>query len=94
MEWVPTASVELVKLAAPLFRLAVPSVVVPSVNVRNPAGVPTPGETALTATVNVTDWPKADGFCVEITAVLDLAWLIVSANPADGPLARKLISPP
>ena len=79
MEWVPTASVELVKLAAPLFRLAVPSVVVPSVNVRNPAGVPTPGETALTATVNVTDWPKNEGLLFDVTAVEVLALSTVSA---------------
>ena len=45
--------------AWPLLRLTVPRVVVPSLNVTVPVGVPDPDETVA---VNVTDCPEFDGF--------------------------------
>ena len=52
-----------------------PSVVVPSLNVTVPLGVPAPGATADTVAVRVTDWPNTDGFTDELTAVVVFAWL-------------------
>lgn len=47
------------KVACPVpSSVRVPSVDVSSLNVTLPVGVPLPGEAALTAAVNVTDWPK------------------------------------
>ena len=53
-------------------------VVVPSVKVTVPVGVPAP-ETAATEAVNVTDWPNVEGLTLLVnpTAVVDwlTAWL-------------------
>jgi hypothetical protein len=55
MECGPTVSIEIVKVAIPLFRAPVPSVVVPSRKVTEPVGVPLlPG---VTVAVNVTGVP-------------------------------------
>jgi hypothetical protein len=53
-------------------------VVVPSLKVTVPVGVPEPGATALTAAVNVTDWPNTEGLAEDTTAVLVLAAFTVS----------------
>jgi hypothetical protein len=47
----------------------VASVVAPSLNVTDPPGVPAPPPEALTAAMNVTDWPKTDGFVDDVTTV-------------------------
>jgi hypothetical protein len=67
--WLPTASDEVVKVARPKLKVAVPSVAAPSRNVTVPVAVPEPGATALTVAVNVTNWPNTDGFTDELTAV-------------------------
>ena len=44
-------------------------VVLVSVNVTVPVGVPVPGATADTVAVNVTDWPDTDGLPDDVTDV-------------------------
>ena len=64
--WLPTLRLVVVDVARPMpFSDATPSVVAPSLNVTVPVGVPEPGATAFTVTVNVTDWPNVDGFTEE-----------------------------
>jgi hypothetical protein len=71
MEWEPTASgVVVVKVAVFPVRVTVPSVVVPLKNRTEPAGVPLPGATGVTVAVNVTACPTAEGFGVDVTAVV------------------------
>ena len=64
----PITKEELEKVALPEESVAVPKVATPSRNATVPVGVPTPGETALTVAVNVTDWPNTDGFTELVTA--------------------------
>ena len=45
-------------MATPLLSVALPSTVSPSLNVTVPVGVFSPGVTALTVAVKVTDWPR------------------------------------
>src|ERR1700738_4847200 len=89
MLWVPTASVLLVRVAAPLpFNVTGPPTAVPStLNCTVPVGraVPTVGATVA---VNVTASPKADGFDDEVSVVVVLTptpvafrW-IVCVDPA------------
>ena len=59
-------------LSAPLVQI----VVVPSLTVIVPVGVPAPGATAAADSVNVTDWPKTDGFTEELIEVAVEALLI------------------
>src|SRR5437773_11156117 len=54
----------------------VPRVVAPSWNVAVPVGVPT---LPLMVAVNVTASPKVDGFCDELTVVVD-AWALTVSN--------------
>jgi hypothetical protein len=70
IECVPIASVDVVNVVTPAERVPVPIVVVPSLNVTVPVGVPTPGATTATVAVNVTDWPKADGLTLDVSAVV------------------------
>src|SRR4051812_50151391 len=44
-----------------VLRVPVPRIVVPSLNVTVPVGVPAPGLETLTVAVNVTDWPNKIG---------------------------------
>jgi hypothetical protein len=83
---------EVLKLAVPPPSVPVPKVVVPSLNVTVPVGVPAPGDTGATVAVNVTDWPKTAGFAEEVTLVVVAVWLTVWATTADV-LAVKLVSP-
>ena len=54
-------------------------VVLVSVNVTVPVGVPVPGATADTVAVNVTDWPDTDGLGdVDVTDVEVVILLTVS----------------
>ena len=70
MEWLPTARLEVEKVAVPSLRVPVPSVVVPSRKVTVPVGVPAPGAFALTVAVNVTLWPNTEGLVAEVTLVV------------------------
>jgi hypothetical protein len=67
---VPTANVEVLKVAVPEeFRVPVPSVVLPSLKVTVPVGA---AEPVVWATVagKVTVWPDAAGFSEELTEVV------------------------
>ena len=70
MEWVATLSAEVVKVAWPPLSAPVPSVVVPSLKVTVPVGVPAPGATAVTVAVKVTAWPNTEGLAKEASAVV------------------------
>ena len=85
------------KLALPPLRVPVPSVVVPSLNVTVPVGVPAPRALALTAAVKVTLWPNTEGLAEEETLVAvafrvdDLgqsAIVAAAAAPASSPGKR------
>src|SRR5882724_10385467 len=77
MEWEPTASELVVNVAWALpFRLAVPSVVDPSLKVTVPVGVKTP--VPVTVAVMTTDWPKTELGTDEVTAVVVVAALTVT----------------
>jgi hypothetical protein len=73
MLWVPAASDEMLKVAAPFVREAVPSDVEPSINVTVPEGVDP--AVAATATLKATDCPTlicvadAERLVVVLTAV-------------------------
>ena len=80
--------------ACPPLSAPVPSVVVPSMNVTVPDGVPLPGGVVVTVAVKVTDPAKVEGFVPELTLVVVLALLTVCVSVLDGGLALKLPSPP
>ena len=66
----PDVSEEVLYVACPEpFRVPVPSVVAPSLNVTVPVGVPVP-ELGATVAVNITDCPTVDGFAEEIRVVM------------------------
>jgi hypothetical protein len=72
MVWVPAVRLLVVMVAAPLpLRVPVPRVVLPSVKVTVPVGVP-PAEVIVA--VNVTDCPLTEGLREEVTVVLVPAW--------------------
>ena len=54
IEWLPTAKLEVLKVALPPESVAVPKVVEPSRKLTVPDGVPLPGALALTVAVKVT----------------------------------------
>jgi hypothetical protein len=65
IEWVPTLSADVLKVATPLaLSVPVPSGVAPSRNVTGPVGVPVPDA------VTVTAWPKVDGLTLEASVVV------------------------
>jgi len=70
MECATTDKLELAKVAVPPLSVPVPNVVTPSLNVTVPVGVLEPGAAAVTVAVKVTDWPKTEGFCELLTAVV------------------------
>src|SRR5579859_8064069 len=70
--WLPAANPLVEKLATPALSVPVPSVLVLSLKVTVPVGVPAPGGTAVTVAVNITDCPKMDGLLFETTAVVVL----------------------
>ena len=74
----------------PLLSAPVPSVVVPSLKVTVPVGVP-PVE--VTVAVKVTAAPKVDGFRDEASEVELLACFTVCVNTAEV-LPAKLVLPP
>ena len=68
MEWVPAGRLEIDKVAVPLETATVARTVTPSINVTVPVGVPEPED--VTAAMNVTAWPYAEGFWLEDNAVV------------------------
>jgi hypothetical protein len=88
-----TDKADVVNVAWPeLFRLPEPSVVVPSMNSTVPDGVPEPGRSAVTAAVNVTDWPNTEGFAEDVIVVVVVSF----STPCDSGLLlpSKLVSLP
>jgi hypothetical protein len=75
------------------FSIPVPSVVLPSLKVTVPVGVPDPGDTGLTVAVSVTDWPKTEGFTEEVTVVVVFAWFTVWVRVFDVLLAKAELPP-
>jgi hypothetical protein len=67
MEWAPRERVDVAKVATPPVSGAVPSVVLPSLNVTVPVGVPA---ALFTVAVKVTFWQKADGLGEEVSVVV------------------------
>ena len=65
IEWLPTASEEVVKVAVPAASVPVPICVPPSKKITVPVG-----ENPVTLAVNVTDCPKLEGFFDEDSAVV------------------------
>jgi hypothetical protein len=68
--WFPTDNDEIARLAVPPASATVPIVVLPSLKVRLPVGVPTEGATGLTVPTKVIDWPNLEGFADGTTSVL------------------------
>jgi hypothetical protein len=90
---VPTASVEVAKVAVAPLRGTVASVVNPSVNVTVPVGVPAPPDFATVA-VKLTVCPLGIGFCEVASVVV----VVVPAGPtvctsAADMLGAKFASP-
>jgi hypothetical protein len=86
----PAVGADVVKVACPeAFRAVGPDrTVVSSLKVTVPVGVPPPLETVA---VKVTDCPKVDGFCEELTAVVVSALLTVCVTL---PLLALKLPPP
>ena len=91
----PTAKADVVNVASPPLSVPVPMGLPPSRKVTVPVGVPVPGGTGETVAVKVTDWPKIEGFCDEITVVVLSALLTTCGLPVNDPvLPLKFPSPP
>jgi hypothetical protein len=89
----PTGNADVVNVAIPdAFTAPVPIVVVPSLKVTVPVGVPAPGALTVTVAVNVTDWFKRDGLTDELSAVVVFALLTTWDSPTDT-LPLKFASP-
>ena len=65
--------------------------VVPSMKVTVPVGVPLPGAAAITVAVNVTGWPNTEGLAEAVTTVLVPSWFTVWFRAAVFALVRKLV---
>ncbi len=91
--WLPTARLEVLKLAVVVPALVVnvpwPRLVPPSEKTTRPVGLP--GPLPVTVAAKVTFWPEADGLTEDTTTVVLLALLTVCVKLAV--LARKLLSP-
>lgn len=89
----PAGNEDVARVAAPAERFAVPIGLLPSWNVTEPVGVPVPGATGPTVTVNVMDWPNLDGLTDVVTAVVvEIRWTVWPT--AVESLAAKLPPPP
>ena len=66
----PTARAEVVNVATPPLSVPVPIGLPPSRNVTVPEGTPAAGATGETVAVKVTDWPKIEALCDEVTTVV------------------------
>jgi hypothetical protein len=93
MECDPSASKDVVNVAFPLISVPGPKGVAPSFRVTEPVGVPLPGATTTTVAVNVTVWPKCDGFGEEVSVVVVAALCTVCDRAAGEVLVRKSTSP-
>jgi hypothetical protein len=82
MECDPRASKDVLNVAFPPISGLEPKEVAPSFKVTVPVGVPLPGATTATVAVNVTAWPKCDGFGEEVSVVVvaDLLTVCVKAG--------------
>ena len=90
----PIAGDEIEKIAVPPLSVPVPSVVLPSLNVTVPVGVPLAGATAAIVAVNVTDCPKTEGLAEEVTAVLELPLFTTCGLELSDPVpVAKFVSP-
>jgi hypothetical protein len=83
IECVPSASVEIANVVFLLLSVPVPSVVLPSLNVTVPAGLPAPGAIGVTVAVNVTVSPLMDGFNEDTTEIEVAALSTTSDNGAE-----------
>src|SRR5216117_2583887 len=93
IEWEPTASVLVTNVAWPEpFRVPVPRVLVPSLKVTCPVGVPEPGLLAVTVAVKVTDCPNTDGLAEELADVV-VPYFTVCVS-LEEVLPLKFASPP
>jgi len=72
-----------VNVALPLLSDMVCNDVAPSFNVTEPVGVPVPGASVATVTLNVTVWPSVDGFGEEVIVVEVAALLTVCVRAAE-----------
>ena len=71
IECQPAASTEVISVASPEeSSAALPNGDAPSRNLTVPTGLPDAGASTLTVAVNVTAWPKTEGFTEELTAIL------------------------
>ena len=87
----PALSDEVAKVATPeVLRVPVPSVVVPSLKVTVPVGVPEPP--LVTVAVNVMDWPKAAGFGDDVNVTVEALGLTVWPPESVPELLLKLPS--
>lgn len=90
----PAANAEVVSVATPPVIGPVPMELPPSRNVTVPVGVPVAGKVAATVAVKVTDWPNAEGFCEEVTVVVELPLFTTWGLPVSDPvLLLKFASP-
>ena len=89
--WLPAVKVEFVNVVWPPASVAEPSVLVPSLKVTVPVGVPAPGATAPTVAVKIIGWPNTDGFGEE-TSVVELLALVTVWTRFGEVLVLKLVS--
>jgi hypothetical protein len=90
----PTASAEVVNVATPLESVPVPMVLPLSRKVTVPLGVPAPGKTAETLTVNVTNCVNPLGLGDEAIVVEEFDLLTICAPAvSDLVLVAKVASP-
>ena len=88
----PTASDGVVNVAFPELKVAVPKVVLPSMKVMVPVGVPEPGAKTLTVAVKVMLWLRMDGLA-EVLIATDVAALFTVSVRADEVLPMNMASP-
>lgn len=93
--WLPTAKVEVVKVAWPEVRARLAArTLMPSWKLTVPVGVPEPGAAAVIVAVKVTFCPNTEGFAVELTETVLVSWFTTCGDAESSPLlGRKLPSP-
>ena len=69
IEWEPGVRLLIGRVPWPALRVTTPKLVVPSLNVIVPVGVPVPGALAVTVAVKITDWPNTEGLTEDTTVV-------------------------